>query len=93
MGDLRVKACLVLIPDHTRSLPLAFLFRAIVEILNDVRQLDFMVALGTHPALSEEALDKLVGITPEERLTKYKAIGLFNHTWDDPLSPGIDRYL
>ncbi len=83
-GRFTHQSVLVLIPDHTRSLPLPFLFRAIVEILNDVRQLDFMVALGTHPALSEEALNKLVGITPEERLTKYKAIGLFNHTWDNP---------
>jgi lactate racemase len=58
---------LVLIPDHTRSLPLPFLFRALVEILHDARQLDFMVALGTHPPLSEDSLNQLVGITPAER--------------------------
>jgi hypothetical protein len=28
------------------------LFRTVVEILHDARQLDFMVALGTHPAMS-----------------------------------------
>ncbi len=39
---------LVLIPDHTRTVPLPLLFRLIVEILHDARQLDFMVALGTH---------------------------------------------
>jgi len=75
---------LVLIPDHTRSLPLPFLFRTLVEILRDARQLDFMVALGTHPPLSEDSLNKLVGITPEERNTKYATIGLLNHAWDDP---------
>jgi len=58
---------LVLIPDHTRSLPLPFLFRALVEILHDTKQLDFMVALGTHPALSDESLNQLVGITSSER--------------------------
>ena len=47
---------LVLIPDHTRSLPLPFLFRALVHVLHGVKQLDFMVALGTHPPLSEESL-------------------------------------
>jgi lactate racemase len=57
---------LVLIPDHTRSLPLPFLFRALLETLYDVKQLDFMVALGTHPALSAEHLNQLVGITPNE---------------------------
>jgi nickel-dependent lactate racemase len=75
---------LVLIPDHTRSLPLPFLFRTLVEILCDTKQLDFMVALGTHPALLEESLNKLVGITAEERNTNYATIGLLNHAWDNP---------
>jgi lactate racemase len=75
---------LALIPDHTRSLPLPFLFRTLVEILSDARQLDFMVALGTHPALSDEHLNQLVGITAEQRATQYAKIGLLNHAWDDP---------
>jgi len=75
---------LVLIPDHTRSLPLPFLFRSLVDVLHDAKQLDFMVALGTHPALSEESINKLVGITAEERNTIFKHIGLLNHAWDTP---------
>ena len=75
---------LVLIPDHTRSLPLPYLFHTMVEILHNVKQLDFMVALGTHPPLSNDSLNKLVGITAEERSTQYKHIGLLNHAWDDP---------
>jgi nickel-dependent lactate racemase len=43
-----------------------------------------MVALGTHPPLSEAQLLKLVGLTAEERSTTYRHIGLINHTWDDP---------
>src|ERR1041384_93872 len=77
---------LVLIPDHTRSLPLPFLFRVLVEILHETKQLDFMVALGTHPPLSEENLNKLVGITAEERITTFKRIGLLNHAWNSPLA-------
>ncbi|MBC7876254.1 MAG: DUF2088 domain-containing protein [Anaerolineales bacterium] len=75
---------LILIPDHTRSLPLPFLFRCLVEILHDTKQLNFMVALGTHPPLSEESLYKLVGITSEERTTTFKHIGLLNHEWNIP---------
>jgi nickel-dependent lactate racemase len=75
---------LVLIPDHTRSLPLPFLFRALVDILYDARQLDFMVALGTHPPLTDDHLHQLVGITDSERTTRYTKIGLLNHTWNDP---------
>jgi lactate racemase len=78
-GNQRV---LVLIPDHTRSLPLPFLFRSLVDILHVTNQLDFMVALGTHPPLSDKSLNKLVGITAEERIITFKNIGLLNHTWN-----------
>jgi lactate racemase len=80
----RNQRLLVLIPDHTRSLPLSFLFRALVNSLHGARQLDFMIALGTHPSLSDESIHKLVGITAEERTTTFKHVGLFNHAWDTP---------
>lgn len=75
---------LVLIPDHTRTIPLPQLFRYLVEILHDTRQLDFMVALGTHPPLTAEHLNQRVGITEKERETAYRHIGLLNHAWDSP---------
>lgn len=83
-GQFNGQRVLVLIPDHTRSLPLPFLFRVLVEVLYDAKQLDFMVALGTHPPLEEESLNKLVGITAEERGTTFKHVGLLNHAWDTP---------
>ena len=73
---------LVLIPDHTRTIPLPFLFRELVTLLHDTRQLDFMVALGTHPPLSEAQLCQLVGITVDEWQTTYRHVGILNHTWD-----------
>ncbi|MEL6525010.1 MAG: lactate racemase domain-containing protein, partial [Chloroflexota bacterium] len=75
---------LVLIPDHTRTLPLPFLFREVVNILHDTKKLDFMVALGTHPPLDEDALCRLVGISKTERETSYQHIGLLNHDWENP---------
>ena len=83
-GTFRGRKILVLIPDHTRSLPLPFLFRALVDALRDTSQLDFMVALGTHPALGEQDLCRLVGISREERNGLYRRIGLLNHNWSDP---------
>lgn len=75
---------LVLIPDHTRTVPLPILFRLMVQTLAEARQLDFMVALGTHPPLSNAALNQLVGITSEERAGVYGNIGLLNHDWQNP---------
>lgn len=83
-GKFTGQRLLVLIPDHTRSLPLPFLFSALVEILRGALQLDFMVALGTHPPLSEESLNQLVGISADERAGIFAHVGLLNHAWDDP---------
>lgn len=81
-GHFRGQRLLVLIPDHTRTIPLPFLFRELVRILADTRQLDFMVALGTHPPLPTAELNQLVGISAEERSGIYSHIGLLNHSWD-----------
>jgi len=83
-GQFAHQKVLVLIPDHTRSLPLPYLFQALVATLHDTKKLDFMVALGTHPPLSDKNLNKLVGITAHERSSTFKHIGLLNHDWDNP---------
>lgn len=83
-GRLGGAHVLVLIPDHTRTLPLPALFRALVELLHDARRLDFMVALGTHPPLAEAEICRLVGISRDERATTYRHVGLLNHSWDSP---------
>lgn len=83
-GRFQGQRVLALIPDHTRSLPLPFLFRSLVELLDGTKQLDFMVALGTHPPLEEGSLNHLVGISAEERSTAFKHIGLLNHEWNRP---------
>src|SRR5512139_530698 len=83
-GKFAGQKVLVLIPDHTRSLPLPELFRMAVEVLHDARELNVMVALGTHPGYDDAGLNHLVGITAEERATTFKHVGLLNHAWDDP---------
>ena len=74
---------LVLIPDHTSRFPCPRLFRLLVELLHDASQLDFMVALGTHPALSEDQLEQLVGISAAERTSEFRHVGLLNHAWNE----------
>ncbi|MBW6455365.1 MAG: DUF2088 domain-containing protein [Trueperaceae bacterium] len=83
-GDWAGRRVLVLIPDHTRTLPLPALFRDVVELLEDAAELTFMVALGTHPPLDEGRLQALVGITPEERTGRYRHVGIVNHGWGEP---------
>ncbi|HXI57015.1 MAG TPA: lactate racemase domain-containing protein, partial [Polyangia bacterium] len=76
---------LVLIPDSTRTFPGGLFFRLLTRfLLPRVRGLDFLVALGTHPPMSEAALLALVGITAEEKATTYKDVRIINHAWDNP---------
>lgn len=82
LNDRRV---LVIIPDATRSMPMPVFFRFIVKHLRGrARAVDFLVALGTHPPLSEEALLKLVGLTKAEKAEHYADVHVFNHAWQDP---------
>lgn len=83
-GRFSGQKVLVLIPDHTRTLPLPMLFRLLIDLLANAKKISFMVALGTHPPLSESHLQHLVGISQEERQSEFAHIGLLNHAWDDP---------
>jgi nickel-dependent lactate racemase len=84
-ADVSGKRVLVIIPDGTRTAPNGQLFRLFQEALGGkVAALDYLVALGTHIAMGDDALNRLVGITARERATKYAATRLLNHAWDDP---------
>ena len=76
---------LVIIPDSTRTAPIPLMFRLFHEQLwGKVAALDYLVALGTHMMMSDEALNKLVGVTAEERAGRYAGVQIFNHRWDLP---------
>jgi nickel-dependent lactate racemase len=79
------KRVLVIIPDSTRTAPIPLFFRLLHELAwGRVAALDYLVALGTHPAMREEALNRLVGVTAQQRRTTYSGVGLYNHRWDLP---------
>lgn len=78
------KRVLTIIPDLTRTAPMDMLFRILYHLLADkVRALDFVIALGTHPPLSEQRINRRLGITQAERESKYRGMRFFNHRWDD----------
>jgi len=92
-GDLLVgagldpahKRVLVIIPDGTRTAPVPLIFRLLYEQLGRcVAQLDYLIALGTHPPMSQEAIDRLVGTTAAERAERYPNVRIFNHEWHNP---------
>jgi nickel-dependent lactate racemase len=83
--NLSGKKVLLVVPDHTRTAPVGLMFRTIFDLIGqEVANLDIMIALGTHPPMSDEAINERLEITPAERATKYDKVRFFNHSWDDP---------
>ena len=71
-ADLDGKRVLAIIPDHSRTAPIGQLFRHLYEAAGDrVEKLDCLLALGTHPPMSDEMIYRRVGITAEEHREKF----------------------
>lgn len=77
------KRALIIIPDGTRSMPMPLMFELFQELLKPrVKALDYLVALGTHPPMTDEQLSKLIGKTVVNGLVGDTHI--FNHHWEEP---------
>lgn len=76
---------LLIVPDGTRTAPIGALFRALHDQLGNVTQaLDILIALGTHPPMSEDAICRRLEISAADRAGKYGKVRFFNHAWNDP---------
>jgi nickel-dependent lactate racemase len=85
LGSLAVegKRVLIIIPDGTRTMPMPCMFGLFEsQLAPRVGALDYLVALGTHPPMTDEHLSKLVGRPVHNE--QAGASRIFNHHWEDP---------
>ncbi len=78
---------LVIVPDSTRTAPLPLLFSGLYDQIGAVaKQVDVLVALGTHPPMPVEAIAKMLGMSDADRASggQYANVRLFNHEWNNP---------
>lgn len=79
------KRILAIIPDHTRTCPLGAVARALHRATaGRADRLDFLIALGTHPPMSEEQIDRLLDVPVGGREAVLPGLRVFNHRWKDP---------
>ncbi|MBV9124368.1 MAG: DUF2088 domain-containing protein, partial [Planctomycetes bacterium] len=79
------KRVLLIVPDSTRTAPVGMLFRVLHDLLGEeTKSLDVLIALGTHPPMSETAINSRLEITPAERAGRYRRVKVLNHAWNDP---------
>ena len=85
IADVAGKRILLIVPDSTRTAPLPLLWDALFQhIKPHVAALDVLIALGTHPPMSEVQISKLLGIQDIERMRLFFQTQFFNHEWDNP---------
>jgi lactate racemase len=83
--EYRGKKVLLIVPDSTRTAPVGLLFKTLhAQIAQATRAFDVLVALGTHPPMSEQAICDRLEISAKERSGVYAEVRLFNHEWDNP---------
>jgi lactate racemase len=85
-GLYQNRRVLVLTPDGTRSCPLPMMVRILRETIGErATRLDFMVALGTHPIMTDDEILRLYGIdTAAGTKSSFGKSSFFCHRWDDP---------
>ena len=84
-ADYRGKKVLLIIPDGTRTAPIGMMFKALfAEIGGATAAFDILIALGTHPPMSDEAICQRLEITKDDWCARYSKVRFFNHEWDNP---------
>ena len=79
------KKVMLIVPDGTRTAPIGLLFRALHDQIGQaVKAFDVLIALGTHPPMSEKAICERLEITQTERSGKFAGVNVYNHEWDNP---------
>src|ERR1700730_16760511 len=82
---VRGRRVLAIVPDHTRTAPIDVMFRVLHGLLaGEVEAFDVLIALGTHPPMTDDAIDQRLGISRSDRTGKYAKTKFFNHQWKDP---------
>jgi len=62
-----------------------FFLQSVCEILGDkVKNLGLLIALGTHPLMTEEKIEEFLNISGDERKNRYGKFNIFNHMWNLP---------
>jgi nickel-dependent lactate racemase len=83
--DVDGRSICILVPDGTRTCPLPLLLKAVHgALVGRVTRMTVLVALGTHAAMSDEALARHLGYEAGALEATYPGVTVVNHEWWDP---------
>jgi lactate racemase len=83
--NLDGRSVAVVVPDGTRAVSMPLLMRSVHEALDGrATSVTVVIALGTHAAMSEEAIAAHLGYTPGRLEETYPGWRVMNHEWWKP---------
>lgn len=83
--DLDGRHVVILVPDGTRTAPIAMLLRLLHhELAGRTRRIDVLIALGTHQPMPDEAIRELAGISSTGPRSELPEMTFVNHEWWRP---------
>ncbi|MDQ1681065.1 MAG: hypothetical protein QOI42_1924 [Frankiaceae bacterium] len=84
-AGLEGRSVCILVPDGSRSCPLPLVLGAATEALRGrASEVTVLVALGTHPPMSADALARHLGYAPGAAEATYPGVRILQHEWHDP---------
>ena len=79
------KTVCIVIPDGTRSGPHDLMIQAAYDALADrARSITILIALGTHAAMDEPSIAKLLGVPSGSIPDRFPKARVLNHDWHNP---------
>lgn len=75
----------VIVPDSTRSCPLQLLLDTVYgALVGRVSRLRVLIALGTHPQMSQPQIEAMFEVGPGDLVRRYPEATIINHAWWEP---------
>ena len=79
------KRVLFILPDNTRTAPIAQIYPIIYQLLHQhTPTVDSLIALGTHPPLNDREICHRIGIQGNSWRQRFPKARFFNHGWNNP---------
>lgn len=83
--DLDAQSLCLVVPDGTRSCPLGLLVSAVqAATAGRISKLTILVALGTHAAMDDSALESMLGTDGRRLADAFPGAVIVNHEWWKP---------
>jgi len=83
VGDAR--RILLIVPDATRTAPVSAIVPRILQVLAGAgKQVDIIIASGTHQPMPDAARWSHVGLERTEAARQYPGLRVMNHEWNNP---------